>query len=429
MSAPMYVAQNVKHWRKLRRKENSTTMSDTKLETPKEHTDQETRKRFAHEQYDEPAKKRPRKRGLVKVIDVPHMLAQWVHEKNAKNDLDPKEVSAQSARKAWFRCDQNHERFLRIYCLYKPKGCLLCVLAKKRWTLEKLKQMSTINEDTGCQIWEGPRLIKSKNRNWSPHGLALYLTTGKHVNQEMPHVRHLCGNATCVNPEHLQLGTAMENAMDKDVTKTQLNGEKNPKSKLSDEERKSIYASKETNSILAETYGVSVSTISKIKTGTTGSAVTQSHDQQLKVREHERKRLKAAKPLTKEDYLRTMERCFKKCKLVTAEPNDASIVLQKPCKVFQGYLMDGYALLEIDFFNTSAVSETNLLAGTPSCATRNHSLAGLSGRPFRGFVSSSCVQQSSPPRIAIESTPFCGAWLSPQSAIVMRSGCHEVLET
>ena len=317
-------------------------MSDKKLETPEEYTEQETRKRVAHEEYDEPAKKRPKKRGLVKVIDVQHMLAQWVHEKNATNDLDPKEVSAQSHRKAWFRCDQNHERLLVISNLYKSKGCLMCVLANKRWNLEKLKQMSRINEDTGCHIWEGPDLIGSKNRTWSPHGLALYLATGKHVNKEMPHVRHLCGNATCVNPEHLQLGTAMENAMDKDVTKTQLNGEKNHKSKLSDEERKSIYASQETNSILAEHYGVSVNTISRIKTGTTGSAVTQSHEQQLKVREHERKRRKAAKPLTKEDYVHTMERCFKKCKLVKAEPNDTSIVLQKPCRVFQGYLMAGY---------------------------------------------------------------------------------------
>ena len=83
------------------------------------------------------------------------------------------------------------------------------------------------------------------------------------------------------------------------------------------------------------------------------------------------------------------------------------------------------ALLKIDCFYTSAVSKTNLLAGTSSYATRNHSLAGLSGKPFRGFLSSSCATAVFSPRIAIESTPFCGAWLSPQSAIVMRSGCHE----
>ena len=90
--------KNVKQWRMLRIKENSTTMSDKKLETPEEYTEQETRKRVAHEEYDEPAKKRPKKRGLVKVIDVQHLLAQWVHEKNATNDLDPTEVSAQSHR-------------------------------------------------------------------------------------------------------------------------------------------------------------------------------------------------------------------------------------------------------------------------------------------------------------------------------------------
>lgn len=47
-----------------------------------------------------------------------------------------------------------------------------------------------------------------------------------------------------------------------------------------------------------------------------------------------------------------------------------------------------HALLKIDCFYTSTVSKTDLLAGTSSYATRNHSLAGLSGRPFRGFVSS-----------------------------------------
>lgn len=85
---------------------------------------------------------------------------------------------------------------------------------------EKLKSQCKLDEN-GCWIWQGcipkppPRHYGEtcyRAKNWRAHRLAYFLTKG-----EIPKgmvVMHTCDNPPCCNPEHLKLGTHLENMAD-----------------------------------------------------------------------------------------------------------------------------------------------------------------------------------------------------------------------
>lgn len=86
---------------------------------------------------------------------------------------------------------------------------------------------------SGCWLWTG----SPKNR----YGHGAFKLGGRGTRVEFAHrysyathkgaipegmlVRHLCNNPACVNPEHLALGTATDNARDKIAAGTLINGE------------------------------------------------------------------------------------------------------------------------------------------------------------------------------------------------------------
>lgn len=88
-------------------------------------------------------------------------------------------------------------------------------------------------------------------------------------------VRHTCDNRKCVNPNHLMLGTQNDNIKDMWQRGRQpkygydFKGEKNPFSKLKDNQVLEIKKSSLSHNALAEIYGVSSSTIGMIKAGET----------------------------------------------------------------------------------------------------------------------------------------------------------------
>ncbi len=84
------------------------------------------------------------------------------------------------------------------------------------------------------------------------------------------HVLHRCDNPSCINPEHLFLGTHAQNMADRDAKGRQArqSGETNPLAKLSEADVLAIKSAKGLRQReLAEKYGVSRGHISFIRTG------------------------------------------------------------------------------------------------------------------------------------------------------------------
>ena len=90
-------------------------------------------------------------------------------------------------------------------------------------------------------------------------------------------IRHKCDNVLCINPDHLELGTYQDNSDDMVERKRSASGEKNPSSKLSNEQAEEIrvlLSKKEvTQTQIAKMYNVSCATITHIKKGNTRTNV------------------------------------------------------------------------------------------------------------------------------------------------------------
>lgn len=80
-------------------------------------------------------------------------------------------------------------------------------------------------------------------------------------------VLHRCDNASCVNPDHLFLGTQKENVLDmnKKGRGPSRAGERNGKAKLTAEQVASIRADQRSQTKIAADYGVAHTLIGKIK--------------------------------------------------------------------------------------------------------------------------------------------------------------------
>lgn len=80
-------------------------------------------------------------------------------------------------------------------------------------------------------------------------------------------VLHRCGNAACINPHHLYLGDAGQNARDRVLHGTAATGKRLPHTKLTAADVAAIRASSESCIELARRYGMSRSYIWCIRAG------------------------------------------------------------------------------------------------------------------------------------------------------------------
>ena len=79
------------------------------------------------------------------------------------------------------------------------------------------------------------------------------------------HVLHKCDNPSCVNPKHLELGTAADNMRDKVTRGRQLRGGQIHNTKLTVEKVRAILKDPRSNSAIGRAYSVSSATIGEIK--------------------------------------------------------------------------------------------------------------------------------------------------------------------
>jgi len=129
--------------------------------------------------------------------------------------------------------------------------------------------------NSGCWLWEGP---VDAHGYGSHHSERAHRFSWELHRSEIPAgmcVLHKCDTPTCVNPDHLFLGTLADNNADK-VRKGRhtgwgrghplLSGTKHPLAKLTDEDVLWIRIDPRNSSAVAKDYGVSRQIVWKIKT-------------------------------------------------------------------------------------------------------------------------------------------------------------------
>lgn len=122
--------------------------------------------------------------------------------------------------------------------------------------------------NTGCWLWTGS-LLNYGYGAFSPGGRAhrFAYSAFKGPIPEGVFVLHRCDVPSCVNPDHLFLGTRADNVADMMQKGRQPRGSRNGSAKLTPAQVLEIFASTEKQAVLAARYGVVHTAISKIKRG------------------------------------------------------------------------------------------------------------------------------------------------------------------
>lgn len=140
-------------------------------------------------------------------------------------------------------------------------------LARRFWSnVEK--------SDGGCWMWIGTKVNKGygvigyRGKAIGAHRMSYIIHHG-----EIPDgmiLLHSCDNPSCVNPDHLRLGTRAENCADKVAKGRQNRGETNSNAKVTETdviEMRRLYANGSTCAELAEKYSLSGVGVWQIVTG------------------------------------------------------------------------------------------------------------------------------------------------------------------
>lgn len=147
----------------------------------------------------------------------------------------------------------------------------------KEQLLSNFMELVFPEPNTGCWLWAGPltktgygekHLTIDDKRINKAHRISYYLNRGAF--DLSLNVLHKCDNRGCVNPEHLYIGTHLDNMNDmiKRGRAKPMPGSLNPASKLSDEDVLTIrqmLSNGVRQDLIAEKYDVCRSTIWEIK--------------------------------------------------------------------------------------------------------------------------------------------------------------------
>jgi len=134
-----------------------------------------------------------------------------------------------------------------------------------------------LKSESGCWEWQmakgrwGYGLLCENYKTQHAHRIYYRYFKGKIPNGKI--VRHTCDNTGCVNPEHLIIGTNLENTWDA-IARNRLKS-----FKLMPDDVIKIRASKLTQTAIARNYGVNQSTVSRIKSFHRRKQLTNNHQQ------------------------------------------------------------------------------------------------------------------------------------------------------
>lgn len=180
--------------------------------------------------------------------------------------------------------NQSIARFCGKACWYKWNSENLASFNEKRfqWSKaskqEKLERLRSIFDDKvtktdSCWFWTGTKdpdgygmIHYGKNKQLKAHRASWLIHRGDFDLTLI--VCHSCDNPSCVNPDHLFLGTVQTNTLDKVKKNRQTKGSTNFGSKLTEEsvlKIKELLSLGVTGSRIAKDYKISTSVISSIK--------------------------------------------------------------------------------------------------------------------------------------------------------------------
>ena len=134
--------------------------------------------------------------------------------------------------------------------------------------------MERVRKTDGCWLWLGSKdqdgypMFQASIRDMKfrkGHRVSYALFRGPVTEGMM--VCHTCDNPSCVNPDHLFLGTGLDNMQDK-IAKGRSRvpiGEKSPHAKITEEQAQAILADPRPYTVIAEHYGIAAATVGSIK--------------------------------------------------------------------------------------------------------------------------------------------------------------------
>lgn len=145
-----------------------------------------------------------------------------------------------------------------------------------RYCSDKCRFEASISySDNGCWEWRGYKRKRARYGEFYTkdaqrilaHRASYLLLKGEEPGQLS--VMHKCDNPSCVNPEHLALGTHQDNMRDRDTKGRQARGETSASAKLTENDVRAIRADTRGCRRLARAYGVGVSAIVSVRNRTT----------------------------------------------------------------------------------------------------------------------------------------------------------------
>lgn len=164
----------------------------------------------------------------------------------------------------------------RAYPSDPQKFCSISCGLRGRWlgvTAESFFWQQ-VEKTESCWLWRGPvhysgyGVFLFDHRRYQAHRFSWQLAHG-----EIPdglHVLHHCDVRACCRPDHLWLGTDLDNMRDRDEKGRGAShrGEKNGRAKLTDDQAREIRAARGVKGTdLARKYGVSPTRIARIRNG------------------------------------------------------------------------------------------------------------------------------------------------------------------
>jgi hypothetical protein len=137
---------------------------------------------------------------------------------------------------------------------------------------ERILENSVPVTESGCWIWlgncrtDGYGRLRFNNKTYTAHRFSYRAFVGEIPNAL--HVLHKCDVRGCVNPDHLFLGTNVDNIKDRSAKGRSAKGDRSPQAKLCRSQvleiRKAYSAGNVTQKDIANAYGVSRSLVSAI---------------------------------------------------------------------------------------------------------------------------------------------------------------------